>query len=93
MLRVPCSFRLALPGGVTLTCQQAAARLPGRRGWEIRSAGVGSKGQRWYAWAWLATASRWHYLLIRRHLTTGELAFHHCFLPGGRPASVSRRSR
>ena len=93
MLRVPCSFLLVLPGGVTLTCQQAAARLPGRPGWEIRSAGTGSKGQRWYAWAWLATASRRHHLLIRRHLTTGELAFHHCFLPGGRPASVSRRSR
>ena len=92
MLRVPCSFRLVLAGAVTLTCQQAAARL-GRRGWQIRSAGTGSKGQRWYAWAWLGTASARHHLLIRRHLTTGELAFHHCFLPGGRPASVSRRSR
>src|SRR5690348_9183501 len=29
---------------ITLTCKQAAARLPGQRGWEIRSAGTGSKG-------------------------------------------------
>src|SRR5215472_14139218 len=31
VLRVPSSFRLALAGGITLTCQQAAARLCGRR--------------------------------------------------------------
>jgi SRSO17 transposase len=93
VLRVPCSFRLLMPGGITLTCRQAAARLPGRRGWEIRPAGTGSKGQRRYAWAWLATASRWHYLLIRRHLQSGELAYHYCFLPGGQPASPARPIR
>jgi SRSO17 transposase len=93
VLRVPSSFRLDLPGGVTLTCKQAAARLGGRRGWEVRSAGTGSKGQRWYAWAWLATASARHHLLIRRHLTTGELAFHYCYLPDGQPASPARPIR
>jgi DDE superfamily endonuclease len=92
VLRVPSSFRLMLGGGITLTCKQAAARL-GSRGWEIRSAGTGSKGQRWYAWAWLATASRRHHLLIRRHLQTGELAYHYCYLPEGRPASPSRPIR
>ena len=92
VLRVPSSFRLMLAGGVTLTCKQAAARL-GSRGWEIRSAGTGSKGQRWYAWAWLATASRRHHLLIRRHLTTGELAYHYCYLPEGQAASPSRPVR
>ncbi len=92
VLRVPSSFRLVLPGGLTLTCGQAAARL-GRRGWEIRSAGSGSKGERWYAWAWLGTASPRHHLLTRRHLETGELAFHYCFLPAGQPASPSRPVR
>jgi SRSO17 transposase len=92
VLRVPCSFPLALPGGVTLTCKQAAARLA-RSGWEVRSAGTGSKGERWYAWAWLGTASARHYLLIRRHLETGELAFHYCYLPEGQPASPSRTIR
>jgi SRSO17 transposase len=93
VLRVPSSFRLALPGGVTLTCKQAAARLGRRRGWEIRSAGSGSKGHRWYAWAWLATASARHHLLIRRHLASGELAFCYCYLPEGQPASPSRPIR
>jgi hypothetical protein len=82
-----------LPGGVTLTCKQAAGRLGSRRGWEIRSAGTGSKGHRWYAWAWLATASARHHLLIRRHLTTGDLAFCYCYLPEGQPASPSRPIR
>ncbi len=71
---------LAVVSGVSgagkLTCAQAvAALLKDKRRWEIRSAGHGSKGQRWYAWTWIATASLRH-LLIRRHLRTGELAFH-----------------
>lgn len=92
VLRIPSTFRLTLATGITLTCTQAAARL-GRRGWEIRSAGTGSKGHRWYAWAWLGTASARHHLLIRRHLETGELAFCYCFLPDGQPASPSRPVR
>jgi hypothetical protein len=47
VLRVPSSFPLMLAGGITLTGKQAAARFPGRRGWEVRSAGTGSQGQRW----------------------------------------------
>jgi hypothetical protein len=31
--------------------------------------------------------------LIRRHLETGELACHYCFLPDGQPASPSRPIR
>ncbi len=93
VLRVPSSFGLTLAGGITLTCKQAAARLGSRRGWEIRSAGTGSKGHRWYAWAWLAAVSPRHHLLIRRHLQTGELAFHYCYLPEGQPASPSRPVR
>jgi len=87
VLRVPSSFRLMLANGVRLTCKQAAARLGSRRGWEIRSAGTGSKGHRWYAWAWLGTASPRHHLLIRRHLAVGELAFCYCYLPAGQPPS------
>ena len=83
VLRVPSTFRLPLARGVTVTCAPAAARLlAGSRRWEVRSAGAGSKGQRWYAWAWLATDSPRHYLLIRRHHSTAELAFHYCFVPG-----------
>jgi SRSO17 transposase len=93
VLRIPSSFRLTLAAGITLTCKQAAAQLGRRRGWEIRSAGSGSKGERWYAWAWLGTASARHHLLIRRHLTTGELAYHYCYLPDGQPTSPARPVR
>ena len=63
------------------------------RRWEVRSAGKGSKGERWYAWAWIATASPRHSLLVRRHLKTGELAFHYCFVPDGQRASKTRLIR
>jgi hypothetical protein len=50
VLRVPSSFRLTPARGVTRTCAEAVTRLmKDARRWEIRSAGQGSKGQRWYA--------------------------------------------
>jgi hypothetical protein len=74
VLRVPCTFRLTLASGRTLTCADAVSRLLASvRRQEIRSAGNGSKGARWYAWSWLSTASPLHALLIHRHLRTGEL--------------------
>ncbi len=57
--------------------------LGGPPGWD------GSKGRRWYAWAWLATASPRHYLLIRRpghlrrHRRPGPPPHRH---PGTRPS-------
>ena len=94
VLRVPSNFHLTLATGVRLSCQQAAARLlAGARRWEVRSAGKGSKGNRWYGWAWIATISPRHYLLIRRHRTTGELAFHYCHVPEGQAVSLSRLIR
>jgi SRSO17 transposase len=94
VLRVPSSFGLTLARGVTMTCTQAVARLLNdTRRWEVRSAGTGSKGQRWYAWAWLATASPRHHLLIRRHLGSGELAFHYCYVPEGQPVTKTRLVR
>ena len=94
MLRVPSNFHLTVARGVKLSCKQAATRLlAGDRRWEVRSAGKGSKGERWYAWAWLATISARHYLLIRRHLATGELAYCYCHVPQGQVLSVSRLIR
>jgi SRSO17 transposase len=89
VLRVPSNFRLTLPGGRRLTCADAASQLPARKHPEVRSAGKGSKGERWYAWSWLATASPEHCLLIRRHLKTGELAFHYCFVPQSQPLTLT----
>jgi SRSO17 transposase len=94
VLRVASSFRLALAAGTVMTCAEAVKKLLKRkRAWEVRSAGRGSKGERWYAWAWLATASSRHSLLVRRHLKTGELAFHYCFVPDGQAASKARLIR
>ena len=93
VLRVPRTFRLTLPAGRRLTCADAASQLAGRRQPEVRSAGKGSKGERWYAWSWLATASPQHCLLIRRHLRTGELAFHYCFVPEGQRLTLTRLIR
>ena len=91
VLRVPSDFMIALAAGTRLTCAQAAARLlTDKRCWEVRSASHGSKGERWYAWAWLAAASARHHLLIRRHLRSGELAFHYCFVPAGQLLTKAR---
>lgn len=94
VLRVASNFTLTLAAGTRLTCADAVRKLLRRKkGWEVRSAGTGSKGERWYAWAWLATASPRHSLLVRRHLKTGELAFHYCFVPAGQLASKARLIR
>src|ERR1035438_7847684 len=94
VLRVPSNFTLTLAAGTKLTCAQAVSRLlKDKRRWEIRSAGHGSKGERWYAWAWIATASPRRHLLVRRHLRTGELAFHYCYVPEGQLLTKTRLIR
>ena len=58
VLRVASSFTLALAPGTRMTCADAVKKLlKDKKGREVRSAGKGSKGERWYAWAWLGTAS------------------------------------
>ena len=95
VLRVASSFMVTLTAGIKMTCADAVKTLlkgTGRR-WEVRSAGRGSKGERWYAWVWITTASPCHSLLIRRHLKTGELAFHYCFVPAAQVTSKARLIR
>jgi SRSO17 transposase len=94
VLRVASTFMLTLNAQTRLTCAQAVALLAkDKRRWEVRSAGTGSKGHRWYAWAWIATASPRHHLLVRRHLRSGELAFHYCYVPQGQPLTKARLIR
>jgi hypothetical protein len=50
------------------------------------SCGPGSKGERLYDWA-LALAAGGRHLLIRRSLSSGELAYHLCWSPG--PAALA----
>jgi len=62
---------------------QIAAGLP-TAAWQRYSAGVGSKGPRWYAWAWIEASTSTEpgtTLLIRRNITIGELAFYRCWTP------------
>jgi SRSO17 transposase len=94
VLRVACSFTVTLAAGTAMSCADAVKTLlKDKRRWEVRSAGAGSKGERWYAWAQIATASPRHSLLVRRHLQTGELAFHYCFVPEGQLAPRARLIR
>ena len=94
VLRVASNFMITLPGGTKLTCAQAVKQLAkDKRRWEVRSAGQGSKGQRWYAWAWIGTASPRHHLLVRRHLKTGDLAFCYCYVPKGQLLTKTRLIR
>jgi SRSO17 transposase len=58
-----------------------------RTAWNRYSAGDGAKGRREFDWAWIAVippadeATGFHWLLIRRRITDGELAFYHCYAP------------
>jgi SRSO17 transposase len=58
-----------------------------RHGWNRYSAGDGAKGRREYDWAWVAMmpppdeAVGFHWLLIRRRISDGELAFYRCYAP------------
>lgn len=90
VLRVAKTFAVAL-GGSKLTCADVVTTyLRAKRRWMLASAGSGSKGERDYAWAWIALASPEHWLLIRRHLATGECAYHYCYIPAGQPVSLKR---
>jgi SRSO17 transposase len=94
VLRVASSFMVTLAPGTKATCADAVKLLvKDKRRWEVRSAGKGSKGGRWYAWAWIAAASPRHHLLVRRHLKTGELAFHYCYVPEGQLLAKTRLIR
>jgi hypothetical protein len=88
VLRVASSFISPLAPGIPVTCKEAVKKLlKGKRAWEARSAGQGSKGERWYAWAWIGTSSPHRSLPVRRHLKTGELAFRYRCVPEGQLAS------
>nr|WP_226899508.1 IS701 family transposase [Nonomuraea phyllanthi] len=74
--------------GVVLSAAEVAARVNDRH-WHRYRAGQGAKGPRWYAWAWArideGACDGYRWLLIRRNLTTGELAFYRCYAPDRQP--------
>ncbi|WP_435887063.1 IS701 family transposase [Streptomyces albidoflavus] len=90
-------YVLAIAGTLRVRCEgidwdaaALAAHVPDAH-WHRYSAGHGAKGHRWYAWAWTRIDThrpghRW--LLVRRNLTTGELAFYRCYAPRPTPLST-----
>jgi SRSO17 transposase len=88
VLEVACSFRVQLTRGRSIRADHAVKLLQ-PDAWNHRSAGPGSKGERRYAWAWLATTSPRHHLLIRRSLANPtELAYFYTYVPQGRPVTL-----
>jgi SRSO17 transposase len=72
-------------GPSELPARELVAGLPARA-WRRRSAGDGAKGPRVYDWARVALTrpgwpGRGFWLLARRRLTDGELAYYACFGP------------
>jgi hypothetical protein len=86
---VPVNFKVSLPSGRRVTVASLTRLIPAAA-WQTRSCGRGCKGHRDYAWAWAATCSPRHWVLIRRSLSDpSELAFFCCHAPAGRPVSLS----
>jgi SRSO17 transposase len=88
VLAVPVNFKVTLPSRRRLAVASLARLVPARC-WETRSCGPGCKGHRDYEWAWAATASPLHHVLIRRSLSgPSELAYFYCHAPAGQPISL-----
>jgi SRSO17 transposase len=79
VVAVACDHRVPAGAGRVIRADKLAAMVPAA-GWQRVSCGPGSKGERFYDWA-LADAGPGRYLLIRRSLTSGELAFYRCWAP------------
>lgn len=91
VLRVPSNFPLTLGDQSKTTCKRIVrTHLRQKKRWQILAAGRGDKGERLYAWAWVATGSDRHWLLVRKHLATGECAYHLCFVPEAEPVTLRR---
>jgi hypothetical protein len=88
VVAVPVNFTVTLPSGRKAAVSALALLVPAAA-WETRSCGRGCKGHRDYEWAWAATASPRHWVLIRRSLTDPhDRVFYYCHAPQGRPVSL-----
>jgi hypothetical protein len=88
VLAVPVNFRVTLPCGRKAAVASLTRLVPARC-WETRSCGRGCKGHRDYQWAWVATSSARHWLLIRRKISDpADMAFFYCHAPGAVSVSI-----
>ncbi|WP_422653157.1 IS701 family transposase [Actinocrinis sp.] len=88
VLAVACDHRVTVHGGIRRRLDQIAAKLP-PGAWQRYSAGRGSKGPRYYHWAWIdaeTNAGVGRSVLIRRNNATSEPAFYRCYAP--RPTTL-----
>jgi SRSO17 transposase len=86
VLAIRKSDPVVTPAG-PVPAAELARRLPARA-WQRLSAGPGAKGPRWYDWALIEAADPAvtegegpHWLLIRRRIADGELAFYRAHAP------------
>uniref|UniRef100_A0AAU3IF16 IS701 family transposase n=1 Tax=Streptomyces sp. NBC_01393 TaxID=2903851 RepID=A0AAU3IF16_9ACTN len=89
VLAVACDHRIATKAG-EMRADVLVEKMP-KRSWQTLSAGVGTKGHRFYDWAVVHIADDrpgHHQLLIRRNRRTGELAFYRCYSPTVVPLST-----
>jgi hypothetical protein len=92
-LQVAANRRVPTQAG-PMRVDELAATLPDSV-WQRYTCGPGSKGPRYYDWAWLALLPEdddepggEHHLLIRRTPGTGELAYLRCYSPHPVPLST-----
>lgn len=86
VLMLACNRQVTTDAGKRRV-DEIAAKTP-KKAWRTHSAGAGSKGPRYYDWAWHRLepddeggGAGHHWLLIRRNNTTGELAYLLCYSP------------
>ena len=82
VMAVARTERIMLPRGPAMVAELAV--LVPEAAWQRLSAGPGAKGQRFYDWALIDAEpipDGYRWALIRRHRTTGELAFYRCYAP------------
>jgi SRSO17 transposase len=88
VLEVACSFTIQLNSQLKARADKALNLVPAK-GWTRASCGPGSKGDRLYEWAWIATTSPRHHLLVRRNLNDPtDRAYFYCYTPEPRPITL-----
>jgi hypothetical protein len=88
VLGVPCSFTIQLNSHHKARADKALGLVPAK-GWTKASCGPGSKGDRLYARAWIATTSPRHHLLVRRNLNDPtDHAYFYCYVPEPHPITL-----
>ncbi|HEY3690576.1 MAG TPA: IS701 family transposase [Pseudonocardiaceae bacterium] len=74
VMAISCDTAFATPTGPARADELAAAAP--KRGWQRLSCGVGSKGHRLYDWLLIDPGAESHSLLVRRSISSGELAYY-----------------